>query len=73
MASMMTSAYLPAISADFANDMSKPDWLTSELSTGTTIAAIEFDGGVGLHSQQSYRQADEGDRLHLLLQIWVCG
>ncbi|WAR13861.1 PSB6-like protein [Mya arenaria] len=46
MASMMTSAYLPAISADFANDMSKPDWLTSELSTGTTIAAIEFDGGV---------------------------
>jgi len=37
MASTMTSGYSPAISADFSENMSKPDWLTSELSTGVSL------------------------------------
>ncbi|KAL3861667.1 hypothetical protein ACJMK2_007718 [Sinanodonta woodiana] len=38
----MTSGFSSMHSSDFA----RPDWLTAEHETGTTICAIEFDGGV---------------------------
>merc|ERR1712126_50490 len=43
---MGTSTMAPTMNgAEFSNTVG-PDWVTSEHSTGTTIVAIEFDGGV---------------------------
>ncbi|XP_046579721.1 proteasome subunit beta type-6-like [Haliotis rubra] len=44
-ATMMTSKFGAGSSSAVNGDLT-PDWLNAELTTGTTIAAVEFDGGV---------------------------
>jgi len=39
----MTSQYNHAA---MSSSMTKPDWLNAELETGTTIMAVQFNGGV---------------------------
>jgi len=41
----LTSTMAPTMNGEFSNAVG-PDWVTSEASTGTTIVAVEFDGGV---------------------------
>ncbi|KAK3105308.1 hypothetical protein FSP39_022201 [Pinctada imbricata] len=42
--SMMTSGF--PNTEMFSDEFSRPDWLKSEVETGTTIMAVQFDGGV---------------------------
>merc|ERR1712063_232665 len=42
----LTSTMAPTMSNTEFSDIAGPEWVTSEHSTGTTIVAVEFDGGV---------------------------